>query len=162
MQLSAAQLPTHLNKGLKGLYTLHGDEPLLIQEALDAIRAAARAQGFTERSSHTVSGANFDWSEVLAAGGSLSLFADKQILELRIPSGKPGKDGSPALQQLAVQSVGNVAEGVYSARTVVQRAQMLGVHMPIAESVVALLDGHLEPQAAVLELMGRGPVSEQG
>ena len=62
----------------------------------------------------------------------------------------------------AVQSLGHVAEGVYSARTVVQRAQMLGVHMPIAESVVALLDGHLEPQAAVLELMGRGPVPEQG
>ena len=107
MQLSVAQLPAHLNKGLKSLYTLHGDEPLLIQEALDAIRAAARAQGFTERSSHTVSGANFGWSEVLAAGGSLSLFADKQILELRIPSGKPGKDGSSALQQLAAQSVGN-------------------------------------------------------
>jgi DNA polymerase-3 subunit delta len=107
MQLSAIQLPAHLNKGLKSLYTLHGDEPLLIQEALDAIRAAASSQRFTERSSHTVSGANYDWSDVLAAGGSLSLFADKQILELRIPSGKPGKDGSTALQQLAAQSVGN-------------------------------------------------------
>jgi DNA polymerase-3 subunit delta len=50
---------------------------------------------------HTVAGAHFDWSEVLAAGGSLSLFADKQIVEIRIPSGKPGKEGSPALQQLA-------------------------------------------------------------
>ena len=107
MQLSPAQLPAHLNKGLKSLYTLHGDEPLLIQEALDAIRAAARAQGFTERTSHTVSGAHFDWSEVLAACGSLSLFADKQIVELRIPSGKPGKEGSVALQQLVDQSRGN-------------------------------------------------------
>lgn len=62
----------------------------------------------------------------------------------------------------AVQSLGHVAEGVYSARTVVQRAQLLGVQMPIAESVVALLDGQLEPQAAVLELMGRDPVSELG
>ena len=101
MHIQPAALAAHLQKGLKSLYTLHGDEPLLIQEALDAIRAAARAQGFTERSSHTVSGAHFDWGEVLAAGGSLSLFADKQMLELRIPSGKPGKEGSTALQQLA-------------------------------------------------------------
>ena len=101
MQLPAAQLQAHLQKGLRSLYTLHGDEPLLIQEAADTIRATARAQGFAERSSHTVSGAHFDWSEVQAAGGSLSLFADKQILEVRIPSGKPGKDGSAAIQQLA-------------------------------------------------------------
>ena len=107
MQISTTQLAAHLNKGLKSLYTLHGDEPLLIQEALDAIRAAARAQGFSERTSHTVSGAHFDWSEVLAACGSLSLFADKQIVELRIPSGKPGKEGSLALQQLVDQSRGN-------------------------------------------------------
>lgn len=107
MQLNPTQLNPHLVKGLKSLYTLHGDEPLLIQEALDAIRVAARSQGFTERSSFTVSGAHFDWSEVLAAGGSLSLFADKQILELRIPSGKPGKEGSTALQQLVEQSRGN-------------------------------------------------------
>jgi DNA polymerase-3 subunit delta len=107
MQLGAAQLPAHLQKGLKSLYTLHGDEPLLIQEAVDAIRAVARTQGFTERTSHTVAGAHFDWSEVLAASGSLSLFADKQMLEIRIPSGKPGKDGSVAIQQLAEQSRGS-------------------------------------------------------
>ena len=53
-------------------------------------------QGYTERTVHTVAGAHFDWSAVLAAGGSLSLFADKQIVEIRIPSGKPGKDGSTA------------------------------------------------------------------
>ena len=109
MQLSASQLGTHLQRGLKSLYTLYGDEPLLIQEAADAIRAAARAQGFTERSSYTVAGAHFDWSEVLAAGGSLSLFADRQMLELRIPSGKPGKDGSVALQRLAEAAQGNVS-----------------------------------------------------
>jgi len=107
MQLAAAQLSQHLQKGLKPLYTLHGDEPLLAQEAADAIRAAARAQGYTERTVHTVAGAHFDWSAVLAAGGSLSLFADKQILEIRIPSGKPGKEGSPALQQIAEAAQGN-------------------------------------------------------
>ena len=107
MQLALAQLGAHLQKGLRSLYTLHGDEPLLMQEAADAIRAAARAQGYTERTVHTVQGAHFDWSEVLAAGGSLSLFADKQIVEVRIPSGKPGKDGSAAIQQLVEQAQGN-------------------------------------------------------
>ena len=107
MQLGASQLGLHLQKGLKPLYTLHGDEPLLIQEAADAIRLAARGQGYSERTVHTVAGAHFDWSEVLAAGGSLSLFADKQIIEIRIPSGKPGKEGSPALQQLAASAQGN-------------------------------------------------------
>ena len=101
------QLAAHLHKGVQPLYVLHGDEALLQQEAQDAIRAAAREQGYTERSSHTVAGAHFDWSAVLAAGGSLSLFADKQIVEIRIPSGKPGKDGSAALQQIAQSARGN-------------------------------------------------------
>ena len=107
MQLAPGQLGNHLQRGLGSLYTLHGDEPLLLQEAADTIRAQASAQGFTERTSHTVAGAHFDWSEVLAAGGSLSLFADKQIVDIRIPSGKPGKEGSNAIQQLAQQCVGN-------------------------------------------------------
>ena len=107
MQLALPQLNAHLAKGLRSLYALHGDEPLLMQEAADAIRATARAQGYTERTVHTVAGAHFDWSEVLAAGGSLSLFADKQIVEVRIPTGKPGKDGSAAIQQLVEQAEGN-------------------------------------------------------
>ena len=107
MQLGLPQLGAHLQKGLRSLYTLHGDEPLLIQEAGDAIRTLARAQGYTERTVHTVAGAHFDWSAVLAAGSSLSLFADRQIVEIRIPSGKPGKEGSVALQQLAQASEGN-------------------------------------------------------
>ena len=107
MQLALPQLNAHLAKGLRSLYALHGDEPLLMQEAADAIRAMARAQGYTERTVHTVAGAHFDWSEVLAAGGSLSLFADKQIVEVRIPTGKPGKDGSAAIQQLVEQAEGN-------------------------------------------------------
>uniref|UniRef100_UPI004047F06F DNA polymerase III subunit delta n=1 Tax=Limnohabitans sp. TaxID=1907725 RepID=UPI004047F06F len=107
MQLALPQLGAHLQKGLRSLYILHGDEPLMQQEAADAIRASARAQGYTERSVHTVSGAHFDWSEVLAAGGSLSLFADKQIVELRSPSGKPGKEGSAAIQQLAASAQDN-------------------------------------------------------
>lgn len=107
MQLALPQLQAHLQKGLRSLYTLHGDEALLVQEAADAIRASARQQGYTERSVHVVSGAHFDWSEVLAAGGSMSLFAERQILEIRVPTGKPGKEGSPMIQQLAHSAEGN-------------------------------------------------------
>lgn len=107
MQLAPAQLAAHLAKRVAPLYVIHGDEALLAQEAADAIRVAARAQGYTERSAYTVAGAHFDWSAVLAAGGSLSLFADRQIVEIRIPSGKPGKDGSAALQQIAEAAQGN-------------------------------------------------------
>jgi len=107
MQLALPQLQAHLQKGLRSLYTLHGDEALLVQEAADAIRAAARQQGYTERSVHVVSGAHFDWSEVLAAGGSMSLFAERQILEIRVPTGKPGKEGGPMIQQLAQRAEGN-------------------------------------------------------
>ena len=111
MQVAHAQLNSHLqahaSKGVRSLYTLHGDEALLQQEALDAIRTLARTQGYTERSVFTVAGAHFDWGEVLAAGGAMSLFADKQIIEIRIPSGKPGKEGSAALQQVAEMAAGN-------------------------------------------------------
>ena len=107
MHLAPAHLSEHLKRGLKSLYTLHGDEPLLVQEFADALRAAARLKGYTERTVHTVAGAHFDWSEALASGGSLSLFADKQIVEIRIPNGKPGKEGSAALQQLAERAQGD-------------------------------------------------------
>ena len=99
MQLRSDQLATHLQKGLRPLYTLWGDEPLLVQEAADAIRAAARVAGHTERQVHTVSGAHYNWSGLLGASQAMSLFADKQIIEIRIPSGKPGKEGSDALQR---------------------------------------------------------------
>ncbi len=99
MNVRPDQLEAQLARGLKPLYTLHGDEPLLAQEAGDAIRAAARTAGFTERQVFTVSGAHFDWSGVLGAAQAMSLFAEKQLIEIRIPSGKPGKEGSEALQR---------------------------------------------------------------
>jgi DNA polymerase III subunit delta len=101
MQISHAQLTAHLAKGLRGLYTVVGDEALLVQEATDAIRAAARGAGFTERVVHTAAGAHFDWRGVVASASEMSLFADKQIIDIRVPTGKPGKDGSTALQAIA-------------------------------------------------------------
>jgi DNA polymerase III subunit delta len=101
MQLRAEGLSAHLAKGLARIYTVHGDEPLLAQEAADQIRAAARANGFGERQIFIVSGAYFDWAPVLAAAQAMSLFSERQFIEIRIPSGKPGKEGSEALQRYA-------------------------------------------------------------
>ncbi|MEJ6003398.1 DNA polymerase III subunit delta [Paucibacter soli] len=99
MQIRAEGLAAQLAKGLKPIYTVHGDEPLLAQEAADTIRAAARAQGYGERKVFIVSGAYFDWGPVLGAAQAMSLFAERQFIEIRIPSGKPGKEGSEALQR---------------------------------------------------------------
>ena len=99
MQLRPDQLPTALARGVRPLYTVHGDEPLLAQEAGDLVRAAARAAGYTERKVFSVSGAHFDWSGLLGAAQAMSLFAERQLIEVRIPGGKPGKEGSEALQR---------------------------------------------------------------
>ena len=107
MQLRHDQLGSHLQKGLRSLYTVWGDEPLLTQEACDALRAAARQAGYAERQVHTVAGAHFNWRGLIGASQAMSLFSDRQIIEIRIPSGKPGKDGSTALQQIAELAVGN-------------------------------------------------------
>lgn len=100
MQLRLDALEAHLGKGLAGLYVVYGDEHLLVQEACDRIRAAARAAGFTDRNVFTVE-RGFDWSTLLGASQSMSLFGDRQLVELRIPSGKPGKEGGEALKTLA-------------------------------------------------------------
>lgn len=103
MQIRIDDLDTQLARGLRPCYVVHGDEALLANEALDTIRAKARAEGFGERQVFTVSGQGFDWSAVAAQAASLSLFAERQIVELRIPGGKPGKEGGEALQHLAAQ-----------------------------------------------------------
>ena len=100
MQLRPEALEPHLAKGLAPLYVITSDEHLLALEAADKIRRAARAAGHTERDVLTVE-RTFKWGELLAANQALSLFGDKKLIELRIPSGKPGKDGSAALQAYA-------------------------------------------------------------
>lgn len=100
MRLRFDQLASHLQQGLKPLYVLSGDEPLQLMEAADAIRARAREQGFGEREVLHVE-AGFDWNSLAAASGSLSLFAEQRLLELRLPSGKPGKEGGAALTEYA-------------------------------------------------------------
>ena len=100
MQLRPEALEGHLAKGLAPLYVITSDEHLLALEAADRIRKTARAQGYTERDVLTVE-RSFKWGELLAANQAMSLFGDKKLIELRIPGGKPGKDGSAALQAYA-------------------------------------------------------------
>ncbi len=103
MQLRLDALEAHLAKGPAGLYVVYGDEHLLAQEACDRIRATARANGFTDRTVFTVE-RGFDWSSLLGASQSMSLFGDRQLVELRIPTGKPGKEGADALKTLAASA----------------------------------------------------------
>ncbi|MNR78090.1 DNA polymerase III subunit delta [compost metagenome] len=100
MQLRSDALDAHLNKPLAGLYVITSDEHLLALEAADKIRKAARAQAYSEREVLVVD-RSFKWGELLAANQSQSLFGDKKLIELRIPTGKPGKDGGKALQDYA-------------------------------------------------------------
>ncbi len=104
MQIAQSQLEKHLDLGLQPLYMLVGDEPLAQRESLDAIRAAARTQGFDERNSITVDRA-FNWQQIQSYGQSISLFSSQRLLEINIPSGKPGVDGGKALQALASRAI---------------------------------------------------------
>ena len=96
MRISTEQLQQHLARELKPLYTIFGDETLLSLEASDRIRARAREAGYSERHVLTVD-SGFKWSELAFAGNSQSLFAAQRVLELRIPTGKPGAEGAEAL-----------------------------------------------------------------
>ena len=107
MQLKLDGLDAHLRqaraKGLAALYVLYGDEHLLVLEAADRIRAAARESGFSEREVLVADGRGFQWSRLLESQQSMSLFGDRKLVELRIPNGKPGKDGGEVLRAVAAR-----------------------------------------------------------
>jgi DNA polymerase-3 subunit delta len=105
--ITSEDLPRHLTSGLKPLYVIFGDALLLSIEAGDMVRAAARAAGYTERETH-IAEQHFKWSELRNSAQSLSLFASRKVIDLRIPSGKPGVEGSQALQDYSA----NLREGV--------------------------------------------------
>ena len=100
MNIPVDRLPDQLARGLAPLYVVVGDEPLAAQEASDAIRTAARAAGHSERTVHTLQGRT-NWQAIFASGDNLSLFAERRLTEIRIPSGKPGVDGAKALEAYA-------------------------------------------------------------
>lgn len=102
MRLAFEQLRSHLERELRPLYVLMGDEPLSLMEGTDSIRRAARRNGHDERESFTAE-RNFNWQQLDASSHALSLFASRRLLEIHIPSGKPGTDGGKALQALAAR-----------------------------------------------------------
>ncbi len=102
MRIATRQLAQHLKKGLAPLYCVHGAEALLALEAADAIRAAARASGCDEREIFTAE-PGADWSRLGASAANLSLFSTRRLLEVRIPSGKPGTEGGKALEALCAR-----------------------------------------------------------
>ena len=99
MKLNPQQLASHLSSGPAPVYLISGDEPLLVDEALDAVRAAAVEKGYTEREWH-VAERGFDWSGLDAGLQNLSLFASRRIVEVRLPTGKPGDQGGKFLTAL--------------------------------------------------------------
>ena len=102
MKIQANQLSAHLQKSLAPCYLVSGDEHLLVAEALDAIRESARGKGFSTRDLH-VATTGFDWSALLDSSANLSLFAERRIVELRLPTGKPGRIGGQAIVDLIGQ-----------------------------------------------------------
>ncbi len=99
MKLNSDTLLTHLEQQLLPVYLISGDEPLLTAEATDAVRAKARASGFTERETHFMERGG-DWNEVRASANNLSLFAERRIVEIRMPTAKPGNAGGAAIVAL--------------------------------------------------------------
>lgn len=102
MQLKGEQLAAHLERELKPVYVVYGEEPLLVIEAADAIRAAARQRGFSEREVLTVL-TGFNWTQLHHAAGNLSLFGERKLIDLRIPTGKPGRDGGAAIAEYCLR-----------------------------------------------------------
>ncbi len=108
MQLTSEALPRHLASGLKPLYVVHGDALLLTIEAADSIRLAARNAGYTERDI-LIAEQHFKWDELKNCAQSLSLFAERRMIDLRIPNGKPGVEGGAALQDYVTHLNDDVA-----------------------------------------------------
>lgn len=100
MQLKAEQLSAQLNKSLAPVYIIGGDEPLLVDECSAAVRTTAHQAGFTERQVYTAE-RGFDWNTINLAMQSLSLFSEKRLIEIRLPSGRPGDAGAKALAEFA-------------------------------------------------------------
>ena len=93
------QLESHLNRGLAKVYLVAGDEPLLVDEALERLRTAAMNAGFTSRELHTAE-RGFRWVDLLAGADNLSLFATRKIVEIRLSAPKPGDEGSETIAEL--------------------------------------------------------------
>jgi DNA polymerase III subunit delta len=158
MRLTADQLPPALAKNLAGVYLVSGDEPLLVGEAADSIRAAARAAGYADRSVFFID-RSFAWDGLRNASQSLSLFAERRLFELRMPSGKPDK-GAQQLAELAERPPPDVVSLVItdkldkkaSEAPWVRAVEKHGVWVPIWPVQTAALPGWLRARAKLLKI----------
>jgi DNA polymerase-3 subunit delta len=100
LKVALRQLDRHLGERMAKVYLVAGDEPLLVDEALEQIRAAAMRTGFTSRELHTAE-RSFKWADLLAGADNLSLFASRKIVEIRLGTPKPGEQGSATIAELA-------------------------------------------------------------
>jgi DNA polymerase-3 subunit delta len=158
LRLRAEQLPAALARGLTGIYLVSGDEPLLVGEAADAIRAAARAAGYADRRVFFID-RSFSWDELRMATQSLSLFAERRLFELRMPSGKPDK-GAALLAQLAAQPASDLCYLVLTDKldrkisdaAWVQAIEKHGAWVPIQPVDAAALPAWLRARAKMLHV----------
>jgi DNA polymerase-3 subunit delta len=158
LRLSADQLPAALARGMAGIYLVSGDEPLLVGEAADVIRAAARAAGYADRTVFFID-RSFAWDELRHASRSLSLFAEKRLFELRMPGGKPDK-GAQQLVELAEQPAPDVLCLVITGKldkkagdaTWVRAIEKHGVWLPIWPVSTAALPAWLRARAKLLQV----------
>ncbi len=124
MKIRPEQINDQLRKGLAPVYMVFGDEPLLVQETCDAVRSAARRQGYDERVVMDVD-AGFDWEALRHLSDNLSLFTQRRLVDLRLPGGKPGQAGAKVLAEFAVRppadtlllvSCGRLEKGTYTSQ----------------------------------------------
>jgi DNA polymerase III subunit delta len=158
LRLNADQLPAALAKKMAGMYLVSGDEPLLVGEAADAIRAAARAAGYADRTVFFID-RSFDWDELRHASQSLSLFAERRLFELRMPSAKPDK-GAQQLAELAERPPPDVVCLVVTDKldkkaadaAWVKAVEKHGVWVPVWPVQTAALPGWLRARAKLLKV----------
>lgn len=115
MPINPEQLPRQLARGLSPLYLVSGDETLLVDESVEAIRQRAHADGYHERSAWMVE-TGFDWDQLRTSTQSLSLFAERRLIELRLPTGKPGEAGADLIIEFAEQTPADTLLVVISAK----------------------------------------------
>jgi DNA polymerase III subunit delta len=125
MQLKPEQLEASLQKKLSPVYFLTGDEPLQLAEMADAVRTAARKAGYLSREVLTEDSPDFSWNQIIELGSTLSIFADKQVPDVRLPSGKPGTEGAKVLtaycgrppeDSLLLITAGKIGKDAYKSR----------------------------------------------
>jgi DNA polymerase-3 subunit delta len=158
LRLNADQLPAALGRGLSPIYLISGDEPLIVGEAADVVRAAARKGGFADRVIFSIE-RGFDWEELRRETHALSLFSERRLFELRMPSGKPDK-GAVLLAEIAARPPPDVIclvvtdklDRKTSDAPWVQAIERHGVWVPVWPVNRSALPGWLNERARALGL----------